>query len=102
MAAVAGALRERCGGGAKVLFRRKSPRRPVNAETCAAVLWRDGSVNEEALLMHESITIDSSSDAPPAFRRVVTSTGFGSARFSAKPQIGKFAVTFVMANTNRV
>jgi|TARA_B100000768_G_scaffold129419_1_gene120028 hypothetical protein len=74
MAAVAGALRERCGGGAKVLFRRKSPRRPVNAETCAAVLWRDGSVNEEALLMHESITIDSSSDAPPAFRRVVTST----------------------------
>lgn len=73
MAAVAGALRERCGGGAKVLFRRKSPRRPVNAETCAAVLWRDENVNE-ALLMHESITIDSSSDAPPAFRRVVTST----------------------------
>jgi len=67
MAAVAGALRERCEPlKAKVLFRRNSPR-PVKAKTCAALLWRALMANE-AESIHESIAIDRRSDPSPALR----------------------------------
>jgi|TARA_B100001758_G_scaffold127832_1_gene109912 hypothetical protein len=67
MAAVAGALRERCEPlNAKVLFRRNSPR-PVKAKTCAALLWRALMANEAASI-YESIAIDRRSDPSPALR----------------------------------